>query len=66
LVVASILVKLFNLFIKTGHIPVSFDASYTVFIPKCDVHSRNLSIEDFRGISISPVIYKLFEMAVRC
>ena len=62
-IVVSILSKLFNLFIKTGHIPASFGASYTVPIPKCSVKTC-LSVVDFRGISISPVISKLFEMAV--
>jgi len=63
-IVVSILSKLFNLFIKTGHIPASFGASYTVPIPKCNVQTHGLSVDDFRGISISPVISKLFEMAV--
>jgi len=33
-------------------------------IPKCDGRTRALSVDDFRGISISPVISKLFEMTV--
>ena len=63
-IVVSILSKLFNLFIKTSHIPASFGASYTVPIPQCNVQTRCLSVDDFREISISPVISKLFEMAV--
>ena len=59
-----ILCKLFNLFIATGHIPISFAASYTVPIPKCDGRSKSLEVNDFRGISISPVISKLFELCV--
>jgi len=61
--VVSILLKLFNLFIKTGHVPASFGASYTVPIPKCCVKTC-LLVDDFRRISISLVISKLFEMAV--
>jgi len=38
--------------------------TYTVPIPKRDGHCRALSVDDFRGISISPVISKLFEMAI--
>ena len=62
--VVSILSKLF---IKTGHTPASFGASYAVPIPKCNVKTC-LSVGGFRGISISPVITKLFEMTVldRC
>jgi hypothetical protein len=63
-VTICILAKLFNLFIKYSYIPTSFGASYTVPVPKCDGRSRALSVNDFRGISISPVISKLFEMAV--
>jgi len=42
-IVVSILVKLFNLFIFTGHIPISFGASYTVPIPKCDGRTKTVS-----------------------
>ena len=63
-IVVSILVKLFNLFVATGHIPTTFGASYTVPIPKCDGRTKALSVDDFRGISISPVVSKLFEMAI--
>ena len=64
-IIMCILYKLFNLFITTGHIPGDFGASYTVPIPKCDGRSRALSVDDFRGISISSVISKLFEMAIQ-
>jgi len=49
--------------IKTSRIPASFGASYTVPILKCSVKTC-LSVDDIRGISISPVISKLFEMAI--
>jgi len=63
-IVIVVLCKLFNLFIRTSHIPASFGLSYTVPIPKCDGRSRSLTADDFRGISISPVISKLFELAI--
>jgi len=59
-----ILCKLFNLFVSTGHIPSNFGASYTIPIPKCDTRTKGLNVDDFRGISISPVISKLFELCV--
>jgi hypothetical protein len=59
-----LLTELFNLFVALGHIPSSFGASYTVPIPKVDGRTRALSVDDFRGISISPVVSKVFEMAV--
>jgi hypothetical protein len=63
-IVISILSKLFNLFLLFSHIPQSFGTSYTVPIPKCAGRTRALSVDDFRGISISPTISKLFEMAI--
>ena len=55
-IVICILSKLFNLFLLHSRIPHSFGLSYTVPIPKCDGHTRALSVDDFRGISISPVL----------
>jgi len=43
--------------------PESF-GSYTVPIPKSNECNRALTVDDFRGISISPVISKLFEHAI--
>jgi len=63
-ILTLILAKLFNLFVSTGHIPNNFGQSYTVPIPKCDSRCRSLSVDDFRGISISPIISKLFEMSI--
>ena len=54
-IIICILSKLFNLFVLTGHIPASFGISYTVPIPKVDGRTRVLSVNDFRGISTSPV-----------
>ena len=59
-----VLCKLFNLFVSYSHIPESFGLSYTVPIPKCDGRKRSLSVEESRGISISPVLSKLFELCV--
>jgi exonuclease III len=63
-IVISSLTKLFNLCISVGHIPANFGASYTVPIPKCDGRVRALTVDDFRGISISPIISKVFELAI--
>jgi len=64
-ILVCILTKLFNLFILKGHIPSNFGgASYTVPIPKRDGRTCSLTVNDFRGISISHIISKLFEMAL--
>ena len=63
-IVIVILCKLFNLFVLTGHVPPDFGKSYTVPIPKCDSSGRSMTVDDFRAIAISPVISKLFELAI--
>jgi len=62
----SILNKLFNLLIKFNYVPKGFGISYTVPLPKnsYSVASKSLSVEDFRGISISAVISKVFEKCI--
>jgi len=61
-----ILAKLFNLFICYGHVPAAFGISYTVPLLKgsSSSYSKNLTTGDFRGISISPVMSKVFEHCV--
>ena len=62
----TLLSKFFNLLIEVGKVPVNFGLSYTVPLPKsnqaCAV--KTLSVTDFRGISISPVISKVFENCI--
>jgi hypothetical protein len=62
----AVLAKLFNLIMLTGHIPSGFGYSYTVPIPKqkANVYSKELNVDDFRGISISPVISKVFRHCI--
>jgi len=52
------------MFILFEYLPRGFGLNYTVPIPKCDSRSRSLTVDDFKGISISPVISNIFEMAV--
>ena len=58
--------KLFNLFLRCGHVPAQFGQSYMVPIMKGSIssHSKNVTSDDSRGISISPVISKVFEHCV--
>jgi len=62
----SILAKLFNFCMRSGHVPVQFGLSYTVPLLKGSVSScnRNITTDDFRGISISPVVSKVFEHCI--
>lgn len=60
------LTKLFNLCMKCGRVPDDFGRSYTIPLLKDDRNSasKTLTVEDFRGISISPVISKVFENCI--
>ena len=64
-IIICILNKLFNLFVSCGHIPCDFGTSYTVPIPKYGSRPHILSVSDFRGISISPIISTIFELAIQ-
>ena len=58
--------KLFNLCMTVGYVPLSFGKSYTVPIlkDKNAIHCKSLTVDDFRGISISPVVSKIFEHCI--
>ena len=46
---------------ETYYVPVGFRKSYIVPIPKPkDCRSKSMKYDDFRGITISPVISKKF------
>ena len=55
--------RVFNCMVKLGHVPASFGQSYTVPLLKTgsNAHGKSVTVNDFRGISISPVISKIFE-----
>lgn len=61
-----LLYKLFNFMIKFGHVPEGFGLSYTIPLPKSNysVLNKSLSVDDFRGISISAVLSKVFEKCI--
>jgi len=61
-----LLAELFNLFMQCGYVSNDFSRSNTIPILKDGKNSltRSLSMDDFRGITISPVISKLFESCI--
>ena len=61
-----ILSKLFNLMMLVGHVPDSFGESYTVPLIKAssNIYSKSITVNDFRGVSISPVISKVLEHCI--
>ena len=60
----AVLAKLFNLMILHGYVPGSWGLSYTVPLLKDKNSCKSLKSDDFRGISISCVISKVFEHCV--
>ena len=64
-ILSVVLCKLFNFMLLIGHVPAAFGRSYTVPIPKLDdVRTKSMSVDDFRGIAISPILSKLFESCI--
>jgi len=61
-----ILAKLFNLMLFVGCVPREFGQSFTVPILKnnLSVYSKSITVEDFRGITISPIISKVLEHCI--
>jgi len=60
----GVLAKLFNCFIREGYVPEQFGSSFTVPLRKANTVAKHLTADDFRGISISPVLSKVFEHCV--
>ena len=61
-----VLSKFFNLCMSVGYVSLSFGMSYTVPIlkDKNTVNCKSISVDDFRDISISPAISKVFEHCI--
>ena len=63
--IATVFRKLFYSIITSGHIPPKYGMSFTVPLLKGDsICGRSVNVEDFRGISISPVISKVLEHCI--
>jgi hypothetical protein len=63
-VIFTMLAKLFNMFIMFSYVPPDFGRGITIPIPK-DENSRGAHpISSFRGITLSPVLSKVFEHCV--
>jgi len=56
-----ILAKLFNIIMSVGYVPYGFILSYTVSLPKVDSVSSTKAVDNYRAISISPIVSKIFE-----
>lgn len=63
-VVISILSMLFNLMLKYECVPNAFGIGIIIPIPKKDSNCNYDKHSDFRGITISPVVSKIFELCI--
>ena len=52
---------LLNLMLLAGHVPTQFGIGVTFPIPKGSPGSKPATLDDFRGITVSPVISKILE-----
>jgi len=59
-----IVTYLLNLMLMAGHIPTQFTVGLTFPIEKSTIYSRMPNVDDFRGITISPLLSKILEKCV--
>lgn len=60
-IVYSILSRMFKLMLRCEYVPDAFGRGLTVPLPKQDSLAKRVGASDFRGITVSPVISKVFE-----
>jgi hypothetical protein len=66
-IVTLTITRLFISMLSLHYVPDAFGLGLTIPIPKCDSKRVYDKIEDYRGITISPVISKIFELCLaRC
>ena len=64
-IVVSVLCKLFNILMSYGYVSASFRRSYTIPLSKGNaIFDKARMVDDFRDISISPVLSKIFEHCI--
>ena len=59
--VIVILSKLFNICLRLGVLPQEFCMGIVTPIPKFNSSKKEVSADDFRGISVNPIVSKIFE-----
>ena len=63
-VLFQMLAKLFNLMLKYSHVPSDFGRGITIPIPKNESSRGAQPISSFRGITLSPILSKVFEHCI--
>ncbi|MFZ2538984.1 MAG: reverse transcriptase family protein [Oscillospiraceae bacterium] len=59
-----VITYLCNLILLSGHVPPQFGFGIIHPIPKGSCNSKCLNVSDFRGITISPIVSKIFEKCI--
>ena len=59
-----IITYLCNLMLMSGHVPSQFTLGLTFPIEKVTVYNRASNVDDYRGITISPLLSKILEKCV--
>ena len=59
--VIIILTRLFNIMVKIGLVPDDFGIGITTPIPKFKGNKKNVTSDDYWGITIYPVVSKIFQ-----
>ena len=62
--VLDILLNLFSLMVSNSYVPGAFGCGITVPLPKATSKRTHSSLDDYRGITILPIISKLFEFTL--
>lgn len=60
--VIIILTKFFNLMIKYSYVPSEFGNDIIIPIPKGDTKKAHDKVEDYRGITLSPLVKKYLKI----
>ena len=63
-IIVQLLSKLFDIMLIYEYVPNGFGISMMVPVPKNSTSKSQASTDDYRGISINPIISKVFEMCL--
>ena len=53
-----------NLMLLSGLVPTEFGVGVTFPIPKSNIGKKIMTVEDFRGITVSPIVSKILEKGI--
>jgi len=59
-IVTCVITKLFVIMITIGYVPGAFKRGISIPIPTGGKRSKNDKVDSYRGITISPIISKVF------